>query len=160
MSLKKLHELKTVKGKRLRIVRDALLQMKLKKIVVTTGVYVDAVSDDFVSSNTLIGKFLKSSKKAKCEACALGSMLCGLTRSNGDFPLGIGGPHDELSKYFDRDNLRLIETAFEGSVIEGNIEDDDTLEACLRFYRKYPSAHQRLTAIFKNMLKNGGTFVP
>ena len=188
MSKIKFENLKTAAGKRVRIAKDALLQLKLKQLVATPGTYLQldmGDSDYTVRKPLTLHKFFKAvptNKELKCEACAMGSLLCGLSKNNGDFKIQDYGIHAKLAKYFDKVQLELIENFFEGYSISGDTHFkvwsesncgysvdwrptitpgwDDDFQPYIRFHDKYKNPDTRLRKILENIIANHGTFVP
>ena len=92
-----------------------------------------------------------------------------LYETGGFFPRGYGESTSEISmsrnkmddrlgRFFDIDQLRLIESAFEQSEF-GNL-DYDLVERAVEFGNRYKVHGTRLRAIMQNIIDNRGTFVP
>jgi hypothetical protein len=129
-----------------------------------------------------IGRYacIEQSPKGKitCEACALGSLFLGLVDTHKQGTLreweltGHSRMREDLSKYFSKRTIILIECAFEtndrpfGSTDEAFVRDytaiapEELREKAAEFGRKYTSDGRRLRAILNNIRKNDGEFIP
>jgi hypothetical protein len=99
------------------------------------------------------------SKLRKCQVCALGGMFISYAKLYDKVtPSDCGGSQTTpLREYFETDQLRLIEGAFEG------FDEFNIYSGCVdtfNFYYITTDSKTRLKLIMKNMLKNGGTFAP
>lgn len=164
---------------RIIICYDALLQLRQKKVVATNNKYlvVSSFSKKGVSKKLQLDKVLE---KTSCEACALGTMLISRARVFNKLKIGnitfnesglafnssfsSNSLATELDKYFDSEQLALIETAFE-KFSKGergrNLRFEPTKEKiAIDFGEKYEDATSRLVAILKNIIANDGLFCP
>lgn len=162
----------TPSEKRAYLAHDVCEQIRLKRLKPITQFYVKGEID-----NT--GAALKAAQG--CSACAIGAMfVCAVDRPQFKVRLedGLDEVHDwsnlndirhasmtdALRKYFEADQLALIETAFEcrmsrkGSYFAKSLSDQQFKRA-QKFGRKY-KPKERMTAIMKNIVKNAGTFKP
>lgn len=168
--LKKFDDL-TPAGKRVRICKDALAQLDAKKLKVSPGTYISN-ANGITSLQTAL-----KDPAAKCNVCALGAALCGLTVNNGDFNFSmnnwldayeIWGVQEKLLSYFSWQQMALIEGCFEGSFIsndqyvvapfsEGRYDfrGDRPFQKYKSLYR---SPEKRLRSILENIIANRGTF--
>lgn len=75
-----------------------------------------------------------------------------------ELDVGFRPVFDTLAQYFDKDNLALIETAFECSAgfWDGEVPKGEAAELFGRAYRK---PKDRVRAIMENIIKNRGMFV-
>jgi hypothetical protein len=94
-----------------------------------------------------------------CEACAIGSLFVGAFSITDPNPgrrdrTGREGMINALEPYFERENLVLMESFFEGWVHNGHEEN------VREWARTYPTKRQRLVAILKNIEANNGEFKP
>ncbi len=126
---------------------------------------------------------------SKCEACAMGMLMCGLIFEENNATVGdhIGATTiiKRMGGIFSENELRLIEAAFEtenilfcgtdlqptnydddpgydeGSVLGefGSQENVDLCAAAIEFGQQYDDPTKRLVAIINNVIENG-TFVP
>jgi hypothetical protein len=104
-----------------------------------------------------------------CGVCAIGAVFVATVRRFNQLTLreldeqnrGYRGElTDYLERFFDANQLNLMEWAFEGSHIEGNDYDYCGYEsAIIAFHRQYEDDNARLVAIFENIIKNKGRFV-
>lgn len=127
---------------------------------------------------------------SKCSCCALGGILMSCTLYNDHQKLKNvdrdtdieeiialdEGFTNGLHKFFSRQQLALIECAFEGgrgwflAFREGNRVAADnallqnvpktTLLNALKYKRKYRSTSKRMITIMQNIIRNNGTFTP
>jgi hypothetical protein len=142
-----------------------------------------SVREDFLAG--LVGR---------CDCCALGAMFMGCALNNNkttakdldavEYDLGdyvtvrktTGPLANGLNKFFSRQQLKLIEMAFEGGNGAFSIDlyyaaeaqkslstprqPTDVEARLLAWATKYPDDDKRLIAIMKNIVANNGTFVP
>jgi len=115
--------------------------------------------------------------KKHCEVCALGACLLSVVALENKFQFTAEGDlfvtnksvYDRLRSVFTPRQLTLIEDAFETRTTNGlareyaydnsYVEVEGQHEAQL-FGMKYPTDKLRLRAIMKNIIKNGGEFIP
>lgn len=166
--------------KRVMIARDALKQLKLGKIIAKRGKFVEGLfrMGDKNPENMELQKVLPD---INCKVCGLGSLFVSQVRfidncklTDTDIEYGYLEMEDRLkqTKYFSKEQKVLIEVAFEGG--GGYYQDDDyadeynvnkylskkKINSAIKFYNTYDGAEERLIAILKNIIKNGGEFVP
>lgn len=171
--------------KRVAIARDVLTQLKSGRLNATSGVWLaDTHSDSLVYDaqdvkNKELQSILKDMKQ--CNGCALGGMfMCAVERANkikvknldefeedyvGDYGMQCAGSDrvdiqgedtmKYLSKWFDRGQLELIETAFERG--EGGYEGGPDAAA---FCNDVEEPAERMKLIMQNIIVNRGTFDP
>jgi hypothetical protein len=146
----------TPERKRVTIARDTIAALKDKKFIATHDGYLDDKSVD--NGDKLPNNY-------KCQACALGGMFVGLTtriknltvKTHGRLRSQITAP---LEEFFDVDQLKAIEYAYEqGCVSQGNL-DCDYAYKCESYGREYLDSSKRLIAIMQNIINNNGTFTP
>lgn len=180
--MKKFNEL-TLKGQKMRIVRDAIQQIKAGVVVPEQGHYFkitgrrdrpDLSWREALPSKNLQKLFLKD--QVECTACAKGSLFAGCVLNvnkvkTDDYLDSEDLMKTKLRKWFSLKELDIIETSFEKGVITddaGILEKYDNSGRCkntelgkqaIKFGRKYREPKARLLAILKNILKNG-TFKP
>lgn len=180
----------TPEQKRVAIARDVLEWLRIGKIVPEPGTYLTV--HNTAGQRVDIGMDPGPINGHKCTACALGAIFaCATERTD----LTIGGVNRagnwpdaaraQLGPYFDLDQLKLIESAFEdygGFYLDGTPrgrEDHQMAYRAVRFGVKVGDAHpcfegryvdrsmrrQRspdriLRAIMQNIIDNNGTFIP
>lgn len=157
------------KRQRIAIAKDVLEQIRLKTYVAVPGTYVDSEtlsdladkadmdSEDFDLQKALLGN------APECEVCGLGAAFCSMARLGDKVSFEVAdAPHESLTPIFGLQQVSLIEYTFEGGDAGGGEENlsGEEIQAARRFYRKYPKADKRLAAIFRNIVKNDGTFKP
>lgn len=161
--------------KRVAIAQDVLLQIKNKFIKVEPGTWVslDFKDEELLTPNESAQKTL-SNNTEQCQACALGSLfICSirlgnrLTVEEAGFKYGVGDQEDIMERLslgiFSKEQLKLIEVAFEGGLggyAVGDLEDKDAGEAAMLFSERLLGDKARLVKIMKNIIKNDGTFIP
>lgn len=189
MKTKKKVVKKTKAERRIEILKDAIKQIKLQKIIASPGEVVDLndpllIEDDVykeVDAKPRLEMFFKSKKVEPCFACARGSLLLCTVHKENDFILSdfnsCGGSFEEssttdkrLMRLFSKQQLILMENAFEVENMQDDEEDynginEDYLssklnKASIDFGLKYEDPNERLIAIFSNAIKNGGIFKP
>lgn len=154
------------------IAKDVLAATRAKKFIPTNGTYCAIGKID-----VKVGKGLRPAlKKMKdCRVCALGAMfiakvarfndftvsandISGLPWDSEDFETSRDAITDTLGRYFDSEQMTLIENAFESC---GYYADDDgSRSRALKFCCQLKTAKERLTCIMRNIIINKGTFVP
>ena len=176
----------SVVNKRLTICQDALEQIKIKQYRPITGIYVDSNLQGLDEEETQLQLI---SNSVTCNCCALGSLLLSGTRcknsvdGNSIEDADNAFIKDYLDDIFDRDNLMLVEVAFERDTYFDENNDIDEPYECdfdtkaeykdaakeynslpavkaVAFGERYKDDTKRLVAILENMIKNKGVFKP
>jgi hypothetical protein len=156
------------KRQRIAIAEDVLAQIKARRYVAEPGTYVHSdelnnlVSDQtneepFDLQKALLGK------APECNVCGLGAAFCSMARLGDRVGMEDADEvHVHLKPIFGGHQLVLIESAFEGDDFSGSNWDlsEEELKACMKFHAKYSDDDKRLAAIFRNVVKNNGTFKP
>lgn len=167
--------------KRVLIAKDVIDQIRLNKIKPQNGVffrsnYIDKIDEQVYGyderDSISMQKTLLSDKAGKCRCCALGSLVTSCTLYNNkstladlqhDF-LNLGDTirygekiSNGLNEIFDKEQLKLIEIAFEKGVgyFCGYMEYE-----AISFGQRFRSAEKRLIAIMQNIIENEGEFIP
>ncbi len=140
MSIRKYESL-TPRGKRVRIAKDVLLQLKLKKIEVDTGMYYYKDND-------------------KCTVCALGAVFVAKCNLVGDgFYLYEDQMRSELREVFSNEDMSILESFFEGwTSTDGSKLDPKYDTLVIKFRLNTPE--DRLVALMNNIIRNRGMLVP
>lgn len=113
-------------------------------------------------------------EKLPCKVCALGGIFAATVKRFNKFEsvpdLSMDEGYDYLEDYFSKQQLDMIECAFElghGRVFyeENNIYGDNELgkklgNSCIEFGKQYKAGEARMVAIMKNIIKNNGSFKP
>jgi hypothetical protein len=174
---KKFEDLKSKRAQKMRIVQDAIDQIKLGVIIVTQGTYFEF--EDSYLGGTDHPKFSLQKKLKQgevCECCAKGALFAACVietnKVNSHQPYTEGSfQKKKLEKWFSPLELDTIETAFEKIVVvdsENVLEKEnkygDSIPTALgkkviKFGRKYLDNEKRLLAILKN-IKLNGSFKP
>lgn len=127
--------MKSKKAMRIAIAKDVLARLKAKKLHVHTGVYCDTLR----SSHWF----------APCAEDA---------QQHIDKIEANCGAIDQLKDFFNKDQLAAIEAAFE---INRPLAHYSKIGyEALAFGIRYPDDDKRLAAIFRNIVRNDGTFKP
>jgi hypothetical protein len=167
-----------VQKQRLKIVKDVLSLLEEKKIVAkSNNTYLNVHSNPESQKNwDLDNQVHTVLEQNRCTVCGIGSVFVSAVMLNNKLEvknLRRGDPDDiekreivgYLKKWFDSEQLDLIEIAFEATsahsrgVQEGNFHYENQKSA-FKFGRRYRSDKTRLKAICKNILANKGKFVP
>lgn len=149
------------KQKRIAIAKDALQQLKLNKYLPARGLYVLERWNPDESMNDIIAR-----DGEQCEVCAIGAAFCSLARFNTELTLEHGSPelvHNTLRLCFSNRQMALMEYAFEGrsvSRITSTLKSYTDCNLAYTFWHRHKDATERMKAIFRNIIKNGGTFKP
>jgi hypothetical protein len=185
--------------KRVLIAKDVIKQIKAKRFIAAEGSWlhlVDKYGNNIAGPlvgeadrSTQIQAMFLSGDAPTCECCALGGimMACTLYNNNqtvGDLAadLNIGRNvrcgtafSNGLHRFFSRQQLALIECAFESGRGEFYVNFDsttysrssllqhvsrNTLNRALDYETAYPKTDKRMIAIMQNIVKNNGTFRP
>lgn len=149
------------------VAKDALKMLNAGKTMASTGVWVDL--SDYYDESTLKNQICDISDKFEdCSVCALGSLMLSEIRHTNKLKVGDAGDEiwyqdfgHRLNKVFSKPQQRLMELAFEGGCgyFDGGDCTEGQFEKVDAFYNKYPDDSDRLRAILKNVIKNGGKFV-
>jgi len=159
------------------LAKDVIKQVKRKKLIVTSGVYCQALGNSDYGYKQLDA--LIARENSVCEVCALGSLVASYAIAKDDTTVSEAGTRwsivDRLGPYFGAKQLDLIEATFERTItvdeFDGKYHDemgeDDkprnpqkVLKAAYKFANRYPDEEARLFAIMRNIIKNEGRFVP
>ena len=176
-----------VAEKRVLIAKDVIAQVKAGRFKVASGHWVASLtrsgsdlSVDRFEGDESVQKLFLEGDIPKCECCALGAMFMSCTLYNNkttaieleDVRFSFSDYVEEgsftngLSTFFSKDQLKLIESAFEGNVghfeldvgiLEGVELDGDKTS---KWMDRLPNDKKRLVAIMENIIKNKGKFVP
>lgn len=166
-------------AKRVAIAQDVIAQLDLEKIVASQGTWLENAKygeslftgEDVKNNKLLSGKL---AKVKQCEACALGSMfMCAvdlakdlrcksieneLNFNEKSTAIDLESMEPYLGKFFEKDQLRLIELAFEGG--DGGYDPETDAEGCaVVMFDIHDEAESRMRTIMQNIIDNKGTFV-
>lgn len=157
----------TVHEQKLRIVKDAIAQIKAGTLVATECVYFQFRSFPHELALTIDLKTVLLNNKTKCEVCAKGALFAACVTNVNEVSVDDdistnGFQRDKLSKWFKELELNMIEAAFENSVIndgyglKGTEEyDEDSLAFVCVNFNVSSSPEKRMLAILENILKYG-----
>lgn len=160
----KLFEELTIPQQRVRIIKDAILQINSKNINPTEGHYLRFTST--IKQKQSLQDIIASGEN-KCTACAKGAIFasCVLNVNKVYGKDEFGEEYfmkKKLDKWFTPLELDMIEAAFEVTIITDN---EDKLEdhnynptklgqKCIKFGKRYKNPTNRLLAILNNILEN------
>lgn len=180
--------------KRVMIAEDVLAQLKAEKMSATGGTYVTLwMGDNYELTDSNEDIKQNYDKINSCSVCALGACIMSATKFANhvkfedikfDNALKSKRVKSLLTGIFDKKQIYLIETAFEGFneydydedkpeneriiifainalKVKRNSLTDEEKKACRKIYEKYiDDENGRLKAIMKNIIKNKGEFKP
>lgn len=153
----------TLAQKRVAIARDVLLQIRAKKYNISQGNFCLVLDWD---KREPLGKTELNRKKPVCKVCALGAAIVSSIRLYNKLNIIRGeiipGPdiEDMLLPFFAYDQMILIENAFECGGGSFSAESADNKLEAIKFGEGYSNNEARAIAIFKNIIKHKGEFVP
>mgnify|MGYP000678179363 CR=1 FL=1 len=158
--------------KRVEIARDTLLRININKFNFNRTCTVDGLEDYTDSDYESVKDIINTKSIPECTVCAKGAMFLSYVGRVNDFIIGDIDDFScsdssivkKLNEIFELDQMHLIETAFETSIIHDDEMDKPLYAECEKvreIYRsKYWNKKDRLKSICKNIIKNNGTFVP
>lgn len=184
----------TAAKKRVLIAEDVIAQVKAGRFKPKSGSWVQPLDrkgydidmqpglTKFDEEDSVRELFLDGSIP-KCECCALGAMFMSCTLYNNkttveDFDEEVGWRFDDLvmeggfknglTKFFSKDQLQLIESAFEGNMGAFVLDEEDEYsgtgiapgEKTKVWMDELRDDKKRLVRIMENIIKNKGKFVP
>lgn len=139
------------KERRILIAKDVVKQIKLGIYNPKKMIYAK-VESDVISQESLL-------KNPLCEVCALGALLLSTIRLANKYTfdnfIGKWECNEVLKKYFNKNQIQELEFAFEMWEANGG-----TLKKAVEFGEQYQKPSERLVAIFENVIKNDGEFIP
>ncbi len=156
------------------IAKDVILRLETKNLLAAKGAFLKEGSFDVLNlytSRISLKNYLNKNDRNSCVVCAKGALFCSIIGRNNKMTIGAmvngnggnnlySGGHQRLLEYFSREQLDLIETAFEGKSYL-NICNAKTLQGAIYFYNANLESHyNRLVAICNNIIENQGTFKP
>ncbi len=177
----KLFKGKTNPQKRVLIAKDVIDQIEAEKIRATSGTFCDVYFGGDPNDDESIQELVLK-EDVHCNACALGALMMSTTLFNNKETVGdlqnhfedLGGAIEDDVKFgnkfneiFSKQQLRLIETAFErGGGAYDSYDFDESKKSekqfnkAVDFGNSYENNEQCLIAIMRNIIKNKGLFVP
>lgn len=166
--------------KRVMIAQDVIDQLKAKNISACSGTFIDFRFDEDAYKKSLQKEVLN--KNISCEVCGVGGIFLStiLFTNKVNINENTNGRLDSLGedilenketnftqalKYFSKDQIILIENAFE--IGDGyftyycsDASKEKFIDKAIDFGAKYETDKDRLIAIMKNIIKNNGKFIP
>ena len=165
---------------RVAIARDVLKRLDTKKLKAANNGYLNLKVTPTEKNRDSDFKSVLA-RQPVCTVCAIGGLFVSCCSKFNELPTSTildrpkqdtdrpGYIHFEplvpyLENYFSAEQLALVETAFEGSVV-GNLDHqevsaDQEENACAIYYKHPNRPTARLRAIMQNIIDNDGTFVP
>jgi len=158
------------------IANDVIKQIKANVYFATNNNYINNSGFEGCNLKSSVQTLLIEGKTKRCEVCALGCTFLSIIRYENnltikeylDSHLGeFSSGRERMLKYFTKEQLGLIETAFERSTsfIIGNSDFDEAMAAkdfWTNFwdYSYQINPNELLTNIMLNIIANNGTFKP
>lgn len=173
--------------KRIAIAKDIIKQIKAKMIIPESGIYIVPRKNRFLEEDKQLDEYFS---KTPCGACALGACFIGIVDAGDKLKVSdiltlndystrftmsdldmSSKWRDELRRIFSPLQLSMIESAFEKTTMKDDEDrgrsanrliDDNrrTIRASVAFGMNYRRDKERLLEICKNIIKNGGKFIP
>lgn len=154
--------------KRVAIAKDAIKQIREKRMRVAHGEYIIFCGMEPIRQGNV--DVVALSKKRPCKVCQIGqAIVSGIrlfntctTRSD----ISPDSAREMVTTWFNAKNASLMEVAFEGYTYAGpcgigpRLIDDFERAKAISFHRKHKSHSTRSIAIWKNIILNNGTFKP
>lgn len=163
------------KAKRIRIAEDVLMQLDSGKFIASGGYFNIYYNVNEYSDRTQVQTLLKDeSNGVRCTGCAKGAIFAAMVLETNSLTLKrsfsmVSSTMLDTKNLleFTRNQLDLIETAYEGVVITQTNRDLDNSPAkkeAIRFNNRYNDTvkirEKCLRGIMRNIIKNEGYFIP
>lgn len=167
--------------KRVEIAKDVIAQIKAEKYAATFGEYISTYDLSDIMDNSVNKRSLQPlllTKNYSCSVCQKGALFLStvrkrnkfLVRTSYDIPSSSDSIETEISDIFTKNQLDLMEVAFELEIC-GGATDNPYLDNGFRnptkiaqkaidFGEKYDYSKDRMIAICQNLINNNGTFKP
>lgn len=139
---------------RVAIAKDVVAQVGAEKYIAAKGTYYSPSEFPTYRINQETALAVKA-----CHVCGLGAMLVSAVRLGNEFDSTQSFMEALLPRFFSRSQRDLIECAFEGWNAEQTTQRVPFAKT-QKFFKKNPNSNKRLAAIFRNIIKNKGTFKP
>lgn len=168
-----------IEEQRVELAKDVLRMMRSRKFYARRGTYMEllfslpriAIRNPRARLDEVFRE--RSAEEPMGSVCAIGAIFCAAVDKFGRLKLSdldLAGHESDnvkpekmleyLSPWFSRDQLRLMELAFEAEWHGGNrLPDEDEFEVAKEFARDERSA-DAMEMIMKNIIENKGTFAP
>jgi len=151
---------------RVAIAKDVLKQIKARKITISPNGYWTVGNPRFLYDGTAVGRL--DIQRKKCSVCAAGAAITSAIRLFNEETIPIRNASDEERvfiagrRWFTKRQLAMIEAAFEKPGSRPMVDQITfrEIDRCDRFAAKNDTYLARAKAIFKNIIENGGNFVP
>lgn len=163
-----------------KVAKDVIAQLNAERYRATTGKYVEVDTSELpkdliFADGYLDGSFkdlFKKQKEVTCEVCALGSAFvslvnvqnaCSVEEMTDDIQRE-NFMFERLAEVFGPKNMALMESAFENVMSYSETWDDENLQnvwlrQAMEWGQQYADSEDRLRAIMRNVIRNGGDFV-
>lgn len=169
----------TSEQKRVTIAKDVIALLNAEKLVASCGTYLEfsdaKLKDKYWgdgyedpkdgTADVKIHSLIESSPS--CEVCGIGACFVAAVRRADKCTVGdMSNPNDDsfmrdyLKQWFSRDQIQLVEAAFETDSVFCYTQDEDLVERAVAFGFKFTNDSDRLKAIMENIIENEGIFTP
>lgn len=160
---------------RITIAKDVLELLETEKVIAQSGTYMELDSDieekywdDWSTAPEAPVQLHELIERSEtCEVCGIGACFVAAVRRNDQVEASdMSGASDDdfmrsyLESWFTKDQIELIEAAFEESSRFYKGPSRKLGQRASDFGKRYDSDEERMRAIFQNIVDNGGTFVP
>lgn len=136
--------------------------------------HIEATNGKFIELHGVIGDERDSLKDVlqcqdACEVCALGGMFVAAVerfnkiKATGSTLYDLDEISPFLRQFFTKDQIKLIEMAFEqgnGAFRTSSLAMQELEARAIKFGNRFDCSEKRMIAIMKNTIRNNGTFVP
>lgn len=193
MSTKKKTKRLTASEKRVLIAKDTVKWLNADKIKATKGTYCKLTfsKEKLIQNKEKLDVILKGQVIKPCKVCGLGGMFYSMVRRFDNITVDVDHTfygkyfirhleygndtiYSQLGKYFSKDQLELIESAFEQRDMfahqdlpdnynsKYNLNKINTVIRATNFGLKFNAIENkaRLRAIMNNIIRNDGVFIP
>lgn len=156
---------------RVEIARDVMRAVDAGIIDPQQGSYLD-IGRDYLDNTYDV----TATGNVKCSACAIGSVFaCVVAKTKSLLEVGAASSDEMLkylSRWFDAKQMRLMEAAFEGSLVEpyspdGELiidedgdDDAELVDRAIAFNSRCVHGKTKLRRIMENIIANDGEFRP
>ncbi len=143
---------------RVAIAEDVIKALRIGKMIASKGGYF-IVQGTRISNN--VNEMLQD---GSCEVCAVGALFASEIMKTNEIVAYGTQVKSRLVKYFTRDQIQLIEAAFEEDYTycsnKTSVEESIKASNFCRNKLKYYNTRDSMIVIMKNIIENKGTFIP
>ncbi len=161
--------------KRMKVLRDAVMLIKAKKFIPSSGFVFSGMQFSHLDEGQLRPKLKSHLKDSSCQVCQRGALLCSLVLNDNSFKTryllnqssfssSLGTEHNSpidsrLADVFSKEQIALMETAFERDYNQSFL-GRDLYSKAVDFGLSYDFKEERSLAILNNAIANKGIFKP